>query len=133
MSRPHPEDPDPLLAFSIESGAPAPSAPPLEAAAQPVAPQADPQPPSPPAAPTEPIAARIESLARSLDESRAQVTSLKSDVATLVRAVADIRKQSSRVVIPAQPVEKSRARATWTASAIVAALLGAGAAFAGWT
>lgn len=133
VSRLRPEDPDPLLAFSIESGAPAPLPPPQEPAAQPVAPQADPQPPSLPATPTGSLAARIEGLARALDDSKAQVTSLKSEVATLVRAVEDIRKQSSRAVIPTPPAVKSRARTTWTASAIVAAMIGAGAAFAGWT
>ena len=132
VSRPHHEESDPLLAFSIESGAASPPAQPPGPTAQPVAPPVDPQPAAPSAASSESLAARIEGLARALNDSRAQVSSLKSEVATLVRAVEDIRKQSSRTAMPIKPRAQGSARA-WIASAIVAAILGAGAAFAGWT
>jgi hypothetical protein len=55
---------------------------------------------------------------------------LKSEVATLVRVVGDIRTQAKPVATG--PIVQGR-RASWTASAIVGALLGFAAAVFGWT
>jgi hypothetical protein len=90
------EDPDPLLEFSSETVAD-PSAPaPLEPEVQPVAASAVPAPAPPAVPPPQAFFDRIERLERALGDSNKQVTSLQSEVATLVHAIGDIRKQIGR-------------------------------------
>jgi hypothetical protein len=90
------EDPDPLLAFANEPGGVAPAAPPSEPATQPVAATEDARrllrAPA-----VDPLIARVDRLERALDESKKQVAALKSEVATLVRALGDIKKPMSRL------------------------------------
>ena len=132
MSPPFTEEPDPLLAFSTETAtAPAVTAAP-EPAVQPVAAPVDPPRPSTPSVPIESLVARLDRVERALEESKARVTSLKSEVATLVRAVGDIRTAGARPVPAATPIVQGQ-RASFTASAIVGAVLGIAAAVFGWT
>ena len=132
MSPPFTEEPDPLLAFSTETATAPAVTPAPEPAAQPVAAPVDPPRPSPPSVPIESLVARLDRVERALEESKARVTSLKSEVATLVRAVGDIRTASARPVPATMPIVQGR-RASFTASAIVGAVLGIAAAVFGWT
>jgi archaellum component FlaC len=97
VSQPDADESDPLLIFSSEGeavdqisyGASAPGS-----TAQTIAPVIDPGRPSPPptaSIPIEPLLVRIESLETALDDSKMQVSALKSEVATLVRAIGDIK------------------------------------------
>jgi PEGA domain len=89
---------------------------------------------SPPSVSAEALIPRIERLEQALDASKTQVATLTSEVATLVRAIADIRKQSSRPPVTAAiPVGRGYVRPSWATSAIVAAAVGLGAAIVGWT
>ena len=78
------EDSDPLLAFSTELGDAPPVASPSDPATQPVAATEDARrllrAPA-----VDPLIARVDRLERALD-SKKQVSTLKSEVATLVRA-----------------------------------------------
>jgi hypothetical protein len=89
------EDPDPLLAFANEPGGVPTAAPPSDPATQPVAATEDA--PLLPAAPVvDPLIARVNQLERALEDSRKQVSTLKSEMASLVRAIGDIKKPMSR-------------------------------------
>ena len=104
MSLSTPEDPDPLLEFSTEPGGVAPK-------------------------PPDSLSERIEQLERELADSKSQAAALKAEVATLVRAVGDIRKQSSRP----QPAPPPPRRSTLhTATAIVGLILGLSIGIVGW-
>ena len=98
MSLLPPEDPDPLLAYSTEPGGTA-------------------------AKTVDPLLTRVEQLARELEESKHQNATLTSEMATLVGAVADIRKQMAR------PSEKRRTHAV---PAIVGLLVGVSLGVLGW-
>jgi len=89
----HAEDPDPLLAFSIGPAGAVPMAAPAEPTPQPIVPAQDAR-REPQSAPLESLIARVERLERALDESKSQVSSLTSEVATLVGLLRDIRKLS---------------------------------------
>ena len=128
---PFAEEQDPLLEFSNESAAPAAVTSPDESPAQPIAAPIDPPPSAPPSVVSDALVARVERLEQALNESKTQVATLTSEVATLVRAIGDIRKQSSRP--PVTPVVRRYVRPSWAASAIVAAVIGFGAAIFGWT
>ena len=123
--------PDPLLAFSIEPGAVAPTAAPPEPAPQPFAPTED-APREPQPAPLESLVARVERLERALDESKSQVSSLTSEVETLVRLLRDIRKLSRPAalgVIAATRAARPRMR---LAPALVGLTIGLGLGIFGW-
>ena len=131
---PFADEQDPLLEFSNETAAPAAAAAPAEPTAQPVAAPGDPRPSSPPPVADDAVVARVARLEQALNESKTQVATLTSEVATLVRAIGDIRKQSPRPpVSPATPVLQRFARPSRAVSAIVAALVGLAAAIFGWT
>lgn len=78
---------DPLLAFDAEPSGAESSAKPISA-------------PSPPAPPADedavPLRQRLEQSERSLKKARAEISSLKSDLATLVSTVEDIKKRLGR-------------------------------------
>ena len=135
MPPPFDEDPDPLLEFSTELAAPARVTSLDEPAAQPVAVPVVPPPSSPPSVSADALVPRIERLEQALDDSRAQVVTLTSELATLVRAIGDIRRKSTRPppVTAATPVLQRYVRPSWAPSAIVAAVIGLGAAILGWT
>ena len=102
------EDPDPLLEYSTEPGGSA-------------------------AKPVDSPEARIEHLERALEESHAHNESLKSELATLVRAVADIRAQLSRPSPPeAPPARRARATRTYAIPAVIGLLLGSSLGILGW-
>ena len=106
VSPPFAEEPDPLLAFSTESGPARKTTSVPEPAGQPVAAPVDPPRPSTPSVPIDSLVARLDRLERALEDSKARVSSVKSEMATLVRVVADIRKQSSgRPAIATAPSE----------------------------
>jgi len=140
VSQPLPDQPvenDPLLAFSSEPGASSPMA------AAPLVPQAPANVEVPPAAPVEPardepiaaLLARVDRLERSLDQSVSQVAKLKSEVATLVGTVDDIKRRLSRrpanMPLPvATRVARPRPR---FASAVAGIMLGTAVGAWGWT
>ena len=129
MPQPKAEDPDPLLSFSSEAGAAAPLDP-IEPVTQPVAPSVDPPPVPQPSPPPELLLSRIEQLERALADSTTQVSSLKSEVTTLVGAVGDIRKLIDKRRVA--PAPAPRPRASRPASAIAGLLIGVTAAIFGW-
>ena len=122
------DDSDPLLAFDNERGAAESSAPPLETGVQPVAAAADPSPIQQPPASHTALAAKVESLERELDQSKSQVSTLQSEMATLVRTIADIRRQRSQPPA-AIPALKSRAR---LAAAVAGLAIGITLGVGGW-
>lgn len=122
------DDSDPLLAFDNERGAAESSAPPLEPGVQPVAAAADPSPIQQPPASHTALAAKVESLERELDQSKSQVSTLQSEMATLVRTIADIRRQRSQPPA-AIPALKSRAR---LAAAVAGLAIGITLGVGGW-
>ena len=78
----------------------------------------------------EALTSRVVRLERAVDDVKLQNAQLKSDVETLVRAVADIRTRASRVPAPvAAAPAKPRYRA---ASAAAAVLLGSVLGVGGW-
>ena len=89
------EDPDPLLAFANEPGGVPPDASLSDPATQPVAATED-APRLLRAPAVDPLIARVDRLERALEDSKKQVSILKSEVATLVRALGDIKKPMSR-------------------------------------
>ena len=99
VSQSHPEEPDPLLAFSAES-AEALAGPPAEPAAQPIVASAVPAFLSPP-----PLAEfsteRVELIEQALEQSKSDIVLLTSQVTTLVGSIADMNKQLSRMRAPA--------------------------------
>ena len=128
------DEQDPLLEFSNESAESAAVPSPDELTTQPVAAPIDRPPSLPPSVSSNALLARVERLEQALDESKRQVATLTSEVATLVRAIGDIRKQSTRLQVTAgTPVVRRYARPSLAASAIVAAVIGFGGAILGWT
>ena len=131
------EDQDPLLEFSNESAESAAVPSPDGLTTQPVATPIDPPRPSPPSVSSDALVARVDRLEQALGESETQVATLTSEVATLVRAIGDIRKQSTRPHSPsttaATPFVRRYVRPSWAASAIVATVIGFVAAIFGWT
>jgi hypothetical protein len=104
-----------------------------EPAGQPVAAPVDPPLPPTPSVPIESLVARLDRHERALENSNARVSSLKAELATLVRVVGDIRTQArGRPAVAAAPIVQGR-RASWAASAIVGLLFGVAAAAYGWT
>jgi PEGA domain len=102
-----PEDPDPLLAYTTEPGGTA-------------------------AKSEDSLQVRVETLERTLDDSRNQHAALKSETATLVRAVADIRKQLARPSTAeaiAAPVKTLR---TQTVAAATGLIIGVSLGVFGW-
>jgi len=89
---------DPLLAFNAEFAAAESSPKPVVSTASVAAPQPE---------DVAPLRLRLDQAERSLDRARIEISALKSDLATLVTAVDDIKKRLSRrleaVVVP-QPV-----------------------------
>jgi hypothetical protein len=127
------EDPDPLLEFSDEPVVADSSAPPLEPAVQPVVATEDRPPIQQPPAHNPTLVTRVERLERALSESKSQVTALKADVATLIRTVADIRKQPSAASIPLIPTKLSNARvAIGRAPQVAGLIVGAALGIGGW-
>ena len=90
------DDSDPLLAFDNERGVEESGAPPLEPSVQPVASAEDRSPIQQPPDPTPALVAKVESLERALDQSKSQVAALRSEMATLVRRIGDIRTPDVR-------------------------------------
>jgi hypothetical protein len=128
---PETEDPDPLLAFSIEPGAATPKEAPAEAIAQPVVSTRDARHEGQ-QAPLELLAARVERLERALDESKSRVASLTSEVATLVGLLRDIRKLS-RPVAPGVIAPTRAARSSMPGATVIVGLtLGLGLGIFGW-
>ena len=83
----HHGEPDPLLAFDAELAA-AQSAPkPVDPAPPPAAPKAD---------DALPLRLRLDQAERSLDRAQSEIAALKSNLATLVTAVDEIKKRLSR-------------------------------------
>ena len=122
------EDPDPLLAFANEPGGVPPAAPPSEPATQPVAATEDArQLLRAPA--VDPLIARVDRLERALEESKKQVATLKSEVATLVRALGDIKKPMSR--LDAIPLRATRSGIR-TVAAAVGIVIGLGLGILTW-
>ncbi len=136
MSNPNPEEPDPLLAFFME---PAPSVPlpvPEEPKAQPAGASALLAPSSAPAIVIQPAAEQIDRIERALEQSRLEIQSLTSQVATLVGAVADMNQRMSRpaavdlkpaaaeIKVPSIPLRVRPRDASAIASVIVGLLLG---------
>ena len=82
-------------------------------------------PPPAPSIPIEPLITRIGHLEAALDDSKMQVSTVKSEVATLVRAIGDIKKQARRPeVIRAALGWPGAPRASKSAAAILAAFVG---------
>ena len=124
-----PEDEsDPLLAFDNERRAEASSAPPLEPAVQPVAAAEDRSPIQQPPESRSGLLARVERLEQALAESKRQIATLQSEKATLVRALADNRKQAT---VPPSPVPPLKAPAR-IASAIAGLAIGITLGIVGW-
>jgi hypothetical protein len=128
LTQSHPQEPDPLLDFSEERR---PAIEPLSEApaAQPVDPPVDSQPPAPQPDRVAALAARVTQLERSLSDSRTQVASLRSEVKTLVRAMADMRRPMGRALPSAPAPVRTRARLI---AAVAAVGLGLLSAMAGW-
>ena len=134
MSQPQADDPDPLLEFSSERSAviQVPSAP--KASPQPVEAPVDPAPALPrpsPSISTEALLARINRLESALVDSKFQVSTLKSELATLVRAIGDIKKQSWPEKSPEIGLP-SALRAPKLASALLVALVVLSSGVFGW-
>ena len=128
------DEQDPLLEFSNESAESAAVPVPDELTTQPVAAPTDPPRQSPPSVSSDALIARVDRLEQALNESKTQVATLTSEVATLVRAIGDIRKQSTRPQSPSTiPFVRRYGRPSWAASAIVATIMGFVAAIFGWT
>jgi len=146
VSQSHTDDSDPLLDFSSERDAvgeasQSQSAP--EPPAQAIAGLADPAPQPPPPSPSisiEPLIARIGRLESALEDSKIQVSALKSEVATLVRTIGDIRNSVAEVKKRARRPEAIRIPSSWriparpsrTVSVILAAIVGLGGGIFGW-
>ncbi len=145
MSQPQADDPDPLLEFSAERSAviQVPSA--RKAGPQPVEAPVDPAPALPKPSPSvsaEALLARINRLESALVDSKFQVSTLKSELATLVRAIGDIKKQSRREKSPEISLRGAvknpgidlltAVRAPKKASALLGAIVGLGFVVFGW-
>jgi hypothetical protein len=126
-------DSDPLDAFSIERGDPAPIDAPEPESVQPAANVEVPQQPTiaaPPVDEVEPLRARVKHLEHTIDRTIREVAALRLQVATLVAASRDINKrQSSRSAkaVAAKPLPPYR-----IVSAIAAVLLGVAVASSVW-
>lgn len=113
VSQPDADESDPLLDFSSEgaaenqthqaNGAPEGSLQTTVGLAVP-APQS---PPAPPSIPIETLIARIEGLETALDDSKIQVSTLKSEVAILVRVIGDIKNSVGDVKNSVSEVQNS--------------------------
>jgi hypothetical protein len=136
VSQSHADDSDPLLEFWSERAAALPGKSEPTVAVQPVATPLDtvePEPPPPQSILIETLIARLDRLESALDNSNAQVSTLKSEVATLVRTIGDIKKQSRRQATIRNVVGMpGRARAPRIASAILAAAVGLSGGVFGW-
>jgi hypothetical protein len=133
VSQSQSDDSDPLLEFSSERNAVNPVTSTSRAVVQPVAAQLDPAPPPPPSIPIEALVARIDRIESALDESKIQMSSLKSELATLVRAVGDIKRQTPRRELHSPMGLPGVVRAPKNASAILlAALVALTSAVFGW-
>ena len=138
MSQPTPDDqsrvpdPDPLLEFFAEpeQAPPAAAAPPAIHPAEPVV-NAEVT-PLPAAAPHEPepdpeLRRRLDRTERMLEKAQIEMSALRSDVATLVTAIDDIKKRQSRpeqrpvppVPIPAPRISRAAAAALTTVGIIL--------------
>ena len=62
-------------------------------------------PPPAPSIPIEPLLTRIDHLEAAFDDSKMQVSTVKSEVATVVRAIGDIKKQAPPPPAPSIPIE----------------------------
>jgi PEGA domain len=127
VSRPA-EDSDPLLAFSTEPGAAPPVASPSDPATQPVAATEDPR--RLLRAPAiDPLIGRVDRLERALEDSKKQVSTLKSEVATLVRALSDIKKPTRLPALTFEPKTRSGSRGL---AAVLGIVMGLGLGIAAW-
>jgi hypothetical protein len=123
VSQPAPDDhspvpdPDPLLEFFAEpeQATPAAAAPPTNHPAEPVVNAEDTPPPA--VAPVEPepdpeLRRRLHRTERMLEKAQFEISALKSDVATLVTAIDDIKKRQSRpaeiLPVPKTPIPPPR-------------------------
>jgi hypothetical protein len=127
-------DSDPLDAFSIERGDPAPIDAPEPESVQPAANVEVPQQPTiaaPPVDEVEPLRARVKHLEHTIDRTIREVAALRLQVATLVAASRDINKRlSSR---PARTIGSERRVASYRiASAIAAVVFGIIVASSAW-
>ena len=122
------DDSDPLLAFDNERGAEESGAPPLEPSVQPVASAEDRSPIQQPPDPAPALAAKVESLERALDQSQSQVAALRSEMATLVRRIGDIRAPDVRTPA-AIPASRPLAR---IAAAVAGLAIGITIGVGGW-
>ncbi|HEX6164635.1 MAG TPA: PEGA domain-containing protein [Vicinamibacterales bacterium] len=125
------EEPDPLLAFSNETAGARSSAPPLEPGLQPIAATEDRSSIQQPPESDRALAARVERLEHALAESKSQAAALKSEVATLVRAVADIRRSPIRPSVVPTKIASERFR-PGTAPKIAGLIVGAALGIGGW-
>jgi hypothetical protein len=122
-------EPDPLLAFLAEPGEASGSGT-GDAAASPENPGELEQ-SAPPAEPveshhqvSEELRLRVDRAERLADQSLLEIATLKSDLATLVGAVEDIKKlQSRRNVPPAPPAQPTKRMSLWGAALAVVVLL----------
>ena len=133
MSQPQPEEPDPLLGFSLESTDVVPPIVPAEPVKQPELNTGDALPPSSLSRDVQAAVDRVDLMQRSLDDSKAEVASLKSEVATLVRALEDIKRQVSRAPVLIKEGRPSKTF-SWTraASAAAALVIGLSVAVLSW-
>jgi hypothetical protein len=118
----HQRDVDPLLAFNAEFAA-------AESAQKPTDPT--PSPATPGTEDVSPVHARLEHAERSLERARIEISALKSDLATLVTAVDDIKKRLSRrpepiAVAPPAQVAPRRGVLKIVALVLVCLTIGAG-------
>ena len=128
-------DGDPLLAFSTESGFTAPVESITPEPVQPALPKAVAVSAAVVAAPSEPLEslnAHVDRLEQRLDTATTELASLKKQVATLVGAIGDIKKnrRTPNGPLPRAPQPGARSRGI---SAIAALVAGTGLAIWGWT
>jgi hypothetical protein len=133
-----PIDQDPLFEFADEAEprpqvSAADTATTQPAAAVDVAPPA--QPDAPPAAPVDALSGRLDRLEHAHERELGQLSLLRSEVATLVAAIDDIKKREARranyaaklPALPAPTVRRSR-----TAAAVIGAVVGLAIGVLGW-
>jgi hypothetical protein len=127
VSRPA-DDSDPLLEFANEPGGVPPAAPPSDPVTQPVAATED-APLLLVAPVVDPLIARVDQLERALEESRKQVSTLKSEMASLVRAMGDIKKPMSR---PGATLPRAARTGIGAAAAAVGIVIGLSLGVLAW-
>lgn len=119
MPNPHPEEPDPLLAFCEEHLQTQPAEPVKRAQV----------------AENEPLTGvldRLDRTDRQLERALTDVTALKNDLATLVSAVAEIQKRLSRPHDKPAPVITTRQRKAGSTHTVAAAVMLMALGVAGW-